>query len=80
MLHLQKIVWGPLNVLANLMPVSRPIKKRSQDKHVQRALQQISLLLCLFLVTEDVRPSMGSDGRHSTIHCQGCKSGVQIDP
>ena len=36
------------------------------------------LALCgaCFLVMEDVRPSMGSDGRHSTIDCQANK----IDP
>jgi hypothetical protein len=47
MLHLQEIIRGPLNVFANLMAMRRPIKKRSQDKHVQRALQQIRPLLCL---------------------------------
>ena len=61
MLHLQEIVCGPLNVLANLVPISRPMKKRSQDKHVQRALQQICPLLCLFL----------GHGRRSTLDGEG---------
>ena len=40
-LHLQKIVCGPLNVLANLVTVSRSVKKRPQDKHVESALKKI---------------------------------------
>jgi hypothetical protein len=34
MLHLQEIVSRPLNVLANLVPVRRPIEKRPQYEHV----------------------------------------------
>jgi hypothetical protein len=59
MLRRQEAVRGPLNMFANLMAVCQSIKKRSQDKHVQRAVQQIRPLLHLFLVIEDVRPSMG---------------------
>ena len=40
MLHLQEIVRRPLNVLADLVAVSRTIKKRPQDEHVKRALQK----------------------------------------
>jgi hypothetical protein len=46
-LHLKKIVCGPLNVFADLVAMPRPIKKRSQDQHVKRALQQIRPLLYL---------------------------------
>ena len=45
MLHLQEFVGGPLNVLADLVTVRRPIKKRSQDEHVECALEQICPLL-----------------------------------
>jgi hypothetical protein len=40
-LHLEKIVRRPLDILADLVPVHRPIQQRSQNQHVQRALQQI---------------------------------------
>ncbi len=55
MLHLQEIVRGPLNMFANLMAMCRPIKKRSQDKHVQHSLQQIRPLL--YLLFNHVRRS-----------------------
>jgi hypothetical protein len=58
MLHLQKIVRGPLNMFANLMAMCRPIKKRSQDKHIQRSLQQIRTLRYLLF----------SHGRRSTLN------------
>jgi hypothetical protein len=68
-LHLQKLVRGPLNVLADLVTVSRSVKKRSQDEHVKRALQNArALLLCLlrhrrrstldFASMVDARPSL----------------------
>jgi hypothetical protein len=57
-------------MFANLMAVCRLIKKRSQDKHVQRSLQQIRSLFYLLFAMEDVRPSTKIDGRHSTIGCQ----------
>ena len=56
MLHLKKIICGSLDVLADLMPVRRPVQKRSQDEHVQRSLQQIRSLRRSIL-----------HGRHSTI-------------
>jgi hypothetical protein len=39
MLHLQKVVRGPLNMLADLVSVSRSLEQRPQDQHIQRALQ-----------------------------------------
>jgi hypothetical protein len=48
-LHLQEFIRGPLNVLANLMAVSRSIEKRPQDKHVERSLEEPDPLLRLFL-------------------------------
>jgi hypothetical protein len=45
MLHLKEVIGGPLDVLADLVPVSRTIKKRPQDEHVQRALKKTSTLL-----------------------------------
>jgi hypothetical protein len=60
-------------MFANLMAMCRPIKKRSQDKHVQRSLQQIRSLLHL-LFSHGRRSTLdGTDGRHSTIGCQGRK-------
>lgn len=41
MLHLEKVVRRPLNVLADLVTVRRPIQQRPQNQHVQRALQQV---------------------------------------
>ena len=46
MLHLEKIVRRPLDILADLVPVHRPVQQRSQNQHVQRALQQIRALSC----------------------------------
>ncbi len=40
MLHLQKIVGGPLNVFSDLVPMRRPVEKRAQNEHVQGALEQ----------------------------------------
>jgi hypothetical protein len=54
-LHLQEFIRGPLNVLPDLVTVSRSIEKRSQDEHVKRSLQDPDPLLCLF-----------RHGRHST--------------
>jgi hypothetical protein len=47
-LHLQKVVRGPLNVFSDLVTVSGTVKKSAQDKHVQRALKQIRALRFLF--------------------------------
>jgi hypothetical protein len=55
-LHLQEVVRGPLNMLTNLMTMSRSIKKCSQDEHVKRAMEKSDPLLCLFSM-EDIRPS-----------------------
>ena len=57
MLQLQEIIGGPLNVFANLMAMCRPIKKRPQHEHIQRALQQIRALRCLLF----------AHGRRSTL-------------
>jgi hypothetical protein len=38
-LHLQKVVRGALNMLADLVPMSGSVNERSQDKHVERSLQ-----------------------------------------
>jgi hypothetical protein len=56
-LHLEKIVRGALNMLADLVTVSRTIKKSSQDQHVKGALQKVRAFRCPF-----------SHGRHSTIN------------
>jgi hypothetical protein len=55
-LHLEEFVRGPLNVLADLMTVSRSIEERPQDKHVERSLEEPDPLLRLFL-----------DRRHSSL-------------
>ena len=47
MLHLQEFIRSPLNVLANLVTVSRSMEKRPQDKHVERSLQESDPLLRL---------------------------------
>jgi uncharacterized heparinase superfamily protein len=59
-LHLQEIVRGPLDMLADLMTMRGSIKKRSQDEHVKRALEQARPLLCSFL-----------HGRQSTLQFRG---------
>jgi hypothetical protein len=47
-LHLQEFIRGPLNVLPDLVTVSRSIEKRPQDEHVKRSLEKPDPLLCLF--------------------------------
>ena len=46
MLHLQKIVGGALDVLADLVAVRVPVQQGPQDEHVERALQQVGALFC----------------------------------
>src|SRR5258708_19175239 len=46
-LHLQEFIRGPLNVLPDLVPVSRSMEKRPQDEHVKRSLEEADPLLCL---------------------------------
>ncbi|GGG66403.1 hypothetical protein GCM10011585_05310 [Edaphobacter dinghuensis] len=48
MLHLQKVIRGSLDMLPYLVTVCGPIQKRPQNKHVQRALEQVCALRCLF--------------------------------
>jgi hypothetical protein len=38
MLHLPKVIRGPLNMLPDVMPMSRPMEQRPQDQHVQSSL------------------------------------------
>jgi hypothetical protein len=60
MLHLKEVVRGPLNVFAYLMTVPRTIEKRPKNKHVQRVLENASLLCPFF------------DRRHPTLdRCDG---------
>jgi hypothetical protein len=56
-LHLEKIIRGPLNMFADLMAVSRTIEKSSQDQHVEGALKKVRAFWSLF-----------SHRRHSTIN------------
>ena len=39
-LHLQEFIRGPLNVLPDLVTVSRSVEKRPQDEHVKRSLEE----------------------------------------
>ena len=48
MLHLQEFIRGPLNVLPDLVPMSRSTEERPQDEHVKRPLEEPAPLLCLF--------------------------------
>ena len=47
-LRLQKFIRGSLNVLPDLVTVSRPIEEGSQDEHVERSLEEPNPLLRLF--------------------------------
>jgi hypothetical protein len=40
-LHLQKIVGCPLDVLSNLMAMRWTVEQRTQNEHVERTLQKI---------------------------------------
>jgi hypothetical protein len=45
-LHLQEFIRGPLNVLPDLVAVSRSIEKGPQDERVKRSLEEPDPLLC----------------------------------
>jgi hypothetical protein len=68
-LHLQRIVCGPLNVLADRMAVSMSTKKRPQDELVESALKKTNTLLFQIChgrqstlnVRVDARPSLGQE-------------------
>src|SRR5947209_3562223 len=47
-LHLEKIIRGPLNMLADLVTVRRTMKKSSQDQHVKGALKKVRAFRGLF--------------------------------
>ena len=49
MLRLKEFIRGPLNVFPDLVPVGGPVKKRPQDKHVERSLEEPDPLLRVFL-------------------------------
>ena len=74
MLHLEKFVRGPLNVLTDLVTVSRPIKKRPQDEHVKSALEKAGALLLLCLLRHrrqsTLNPGAMVDARPSLV--KGC--------
>lgn len=70
MLHLQKLIRRPLDMLADLVPMCRPIKQRSQNQHVQSPLQQIRALLSWFYRHGRYSTLNKHDGRQSTIDCQ----------
>ena len=46
-LHLQEFIGGPLDVLPDLVTVSRSVEKRPQDEHVERSLEEPGPLLRL---------------------------------
>lgn len=60
MLHLQEIISGSLDVLADIVPVRRAVQQRAQDEHVKRALNQVRSLLYLL---DHGRPSTLNDER-----------------
>ncbi len=70
MLHLQKIIRGSLNVLADVAAVRRSIEKRPQDQHVQRALKEIRVLLLFFSGHRRHSTTDIADSRTSTIDGQ----------
>src|SRR5579863_123592 len=75
-LHLQEFIRSPLNVLPNLVTVSRSIEKRSQDEHVKRSLEESDPLLHLLFHRRHSTLNLSNDGRCSTIDCQRTKQSV----
>lgn len=63
-LHLQEIVRGPLDALADMMAMSGAIQKRAEDQHIQGALEQLRPLL-FFLSGHGRHSILGSSGRIS---------------
>ena len=57
-LHPQEFVCLSLNVLADLVTMSRPIEKRPLDEHIQGSLENSGPLLCLLFSIEDILPSI----------------------
>jgi hypothetical protein len=54
-LHLQEIVRGPLDALADMMAMSGAIQKRAEDQHIKGALEQLRPLLFFLSGHEDIR-------------------------
>jgi hypothetical protein len=59
-LHLQKVIRRPLNMLANLVSVRRAVAERPEDEHIQRSLENSHTLFCLLV-----------GGSHSTLKWKG---------
>ena len=73
MLHLKKIIGHTLDVLPDLVTMSRSMQKRPQNEHVKSALENAASLLWLFC-----------DRRHSTLglvpRVDVLPSGVKQEP
>jgi hypothetical protein len=69
MLHLQEIVCRPLDVVADLVAVSRTTKESLQIS-MSRVPCKTAVRCCVCFTMEGSRPSMRCDGRHSTLSCQ----------
>jgi len=46
-LHLQETIGAALDVLANLVPMSRAVQECAKDEHVQRTQEKVHTLLFL---------------------------------
>jgi hypothetical protein len=68
-LHLQEVMRSPLNVLADLMTMSRSIQKRPQDEHVKGSLENSRPLLRLFRHRRHSTPNLAMmvDIRQSSV-------------
>ena len=75
MLHLQEFFRSLLNVLPDLVTVSWPIEKRPQEEHVKRSLEGPTRC-CACYLEMTFFPKPGTDGRCSTIDCQGAYKNV----
>ena len=56
-LHLEKVVGGALDVLADMVAVGGAVEESAEDEHVQGALEEVGSRLGFF-----------SHGRHSTLN------------
>jgi hypothetical protein len=80
-LHLQEFIRSPLNVLPDLVTVSRSIEKRPQDEHVERSLEKTRppLRLLSHRRHSTLVPALMVDTRLSVVNGQRLRTEIYID-
>ncbi len=75
-LHLKEFIRAPLNVLPDLMTLSRSIEKGPQDEHVQRSVEEPDPLLSLLGYRRQSTPDLARMVDTRLLFVNGTKQGV----